>query len=210
MMTKSIRIAALCRQLPSRHAPKQKSLRLLSRAYSSNSTKPAGSIVPLVGLTALLSMLGGYGLATQFSPSPVPGKLTPVQYPQKAGMLSASPPNGQSASWHLLTHAFKAAHEISSVLGEDAVSYDSDNIESHGFSDWSASNSEGRAVAIVYPRSTEDVSKIATICSKHSVPMGEPPMYEASQRPLSDLLKWLSEPVRPLRAASRRRTVALS
>ncbi|KAJ6043344.1 hypothetical protein N7460_004699 [Penicillium canescens] len=134
-MLKTVRIQGLWRQSLSRHAPKQKQLRVLSRPYSSNSAKPAGSVISLLGLTAVLSMAAGYGFATQFSPSPL------------------------------------SAHEISSILGEDSVSYDNDDIETHGFSDWASTNSTGRAVAIVYPRSTEDVSKIATICSKHGVPI---------------------------------------
>ncbi|KAH8890452.1 glycolate oxidase [Thozetella sp. PMI_491] len=78
--------------------------------------------------------------------------LRPVQYADKKGMLLA-------------------AAEIQDTLGEDKVSYDSEDIERHGFSDWSTSNSTGRAVAIVYPRTTEDVSKIASICYSRSVPM---------------------------------------
>ncbi|KAL2220196.1 hypothetical protein M432DRAFT_638350 [Thermoascus aurantiacus ATCC 26904] len=64
-----------------------------------------------------------------------------------------------------------AAEEISKALGEDAVSYDEDVIESHGYSEWSTSNSSVRPVAVVYPRSTEDVSLIAKICNKYNVPM---------------------------------------
>ncbi|KAI1338452.1 glycolate oxidase [Xylariaceae sp. FL0016] len=81
-----------------------------------------------------------------------PTALAPVEYTSRTGMLSA-------------------ALEIQRVLGNDAVSFDDDDIETHGFSDWSTSNSTGRAVAIVYPNSTEDVSKIASICSKNRVPM---------------------------------------
>lgn len=51
------------------------------------------------------------------------------------------------------------------------MSYDEDDIETHGFSDWSSINSTGRGVALVYPRSTEDVSKIAAVCHKHRVPI---------------------------------------
>ncbi|KAJ5747108.1 uncharacterized protein N7511_008804 [Penicillium nucicola] len=97
-------------------------------------------------------MVAGYGLAIQSSVSPLSDGLRPAQYPQKAVMLSA-------------------ANEIADILGEDSVSYDNEDIEIHGFSDWACTNSAGRAVAIVYPRSTEDVSKIATICNKHSVPV---------------------------------------
>ncbi|GJC93105.1 glycolate oxidase [Colletotrichum higginsianum] len=65
----------------------------------------------------------------------------------------------------------QAAKEISSALGDDALSFDEDDIELHGHSDWSTSNSSGRPVAIVYPRTTEEVSQIARICNKHNVPM---------------------------------------
>lgn len=64
-----------------------------------------------------------------------------------------------------------AAEEIARVLGQDAVSYDADVLEHHGHSDWSTSNSPERAVAVVYPRSTEDVSAIARICHRRNVPM---------------------------------------
>ncbi|OQD85118.1 hypothetical protein PENANT_c011G03051 [Penicillium antarcticum] len=147
-MSKAVRIQALWRQCSIRNAPQQKQLKTLSRPYSSQSAKPTGSVMPLLGLTAVLSLLAGYGLATQLSSSPFSESLTPVQYPQKA-----------------------AANEITRILGEDSVSYDNEDIETHGFSDWASTNSAGRAVAIVYPRSTEDVSKIATICSKYGVPI---------------------------------------
>ncbi|KAL2010482.1 hypothetical protein VTN00DRAFT_6289 [Thermoascus crustaceus] len=64
-----------------------------------------------------------------------------------------------------------AAEEISKALGNDSVSYDEDVIESHGYSEWSTSNSSVRPVAVVYPASTEDVSLIARICNKYNVPM---------------------------------------
>jgi hypothetical protein len=52
------------------------------------------------------------------------------------------------------------------------VSFDESTIENHGFSDWSTSNSSGRPVAVVYPRTTEEVSKIAKLCNEFNVPMG--------------------------------------
>lgn len=48
---------------------------------------------------------------------------------------------------------------------------DEDDIESHGYSECSTSNSTVRPVAVVYPTSTKDVSTIARICTKHRVPM---------------------------------------
>ncbi|KAK3385590.1 glycolate oxidase [Podospora didyma] len=65
----------------------------------------------------------------------------------------------------------KAAEGIAKSLGPDAVTYEKDVLEHHGHSDWSTSNSPVRAVAVVYPRSTADVSCIARICSQHKVPM---------------------------------------
>ena len=65
----------------------------------------------------------------------------------------------------------QAADEIAQILGEDGVSYDADVLEHHGHSDWSTSNSPGRAVAVAYPRSTADVSAIARICNRLRVPM---------------------------------------
>ncbi|SMY22831.1 unnamed protein product [Zymoseptoria tritici ST99CH_1A5] len=64
-----------------------------------------------------------------------------------------------------------AAEEISSLLGEDSVSYDEDVIEHHGHSDWSTANTPNRPAAVVWPRNTEEVSMIARVCSKHNVPM---------------------------------------
>ncbi|KAH8655406.1 hypothetical protein BX600DRAFT_385420 [Xylariales sp. PMI_506] len=64
-----------------------------------------------------------------------------------------------------------AAKEIEQKLGEESISYDEDDVEAHSYSDWSTSNSDGRPVAIVYPKTTEEVSEIAKICSKYTVPM---------------------------------------
>jgi len=71
------------------------------------------------------------------------------------------------------THAemVQAANEISNALGEDAVTFDQEVLEHHGHSEWSTSNSPNRAVAVVYPKSTADVSTIARICNSHNVPM---------------------------------------
>ncbi|KAL5343483.1 hypothetical protein BJX70DRAFT_354284 [Aspergillus crustosus] len=46
-----------------------------------------------------------------------------------------------------------------------------DEIEAHGYSDWSTSNSSGRAFAVVYPQNTEEVSKTVAICYTHNVPI---------------------------------------
>lgn len=64
-----------------------------------------------------------------------------------------------------------AAREISDTLGADSVSFEEDVLDHHGHSEWSTSNTPVRAVAIVYPRTTEDVVAIAKICSSRKVPM---------------------------------------
>ncbi|KAK4222810.1 hypothetical protein QBC38DRAFT_489000 [Podospora fimiseda] len=69
------------------------------------------------------------------------------------------------------TEMLHAAEEIARVLGQDYVSYDTEVLEHHGHSDWSTSNSPERAVAVVYPRTTSDVSTIAKICTRRNVPM---------------------------------------
>ncbi|PSR97351.1 hypothetical protein BD289DRAFT_362643 [Coniella lustricola] len=71
-----------------------------------------------------------------------------------------------------------AAHEIATALDgsspssfSDRICFDADLLDHHGHSDWSTSNTSNRAVAIVYPHTTEDVSLIARICYAHAVPM---------------------------------------
>lgn len=51
------------------------------------------------------------------------------------------------------------------------MSTDPDDLEEHGHSDYSTSNADARPVAIVWPKSTEQVSAIAKICTKYKVPM---------------------------------------
>ncbi|WJG36070.1 uncharacterized protein FOBCDRAFT_142944 [Fusarium oxysporum Fo47] len=64
-----------------------------------------------------------------------------------------------------------AVNEIRQLLGKDIVSVDSDDLEEHGYSEWSTSNTDVRPVAIVRPQTTEQVSSIARICTKYKVPM---------------------------------------
>lgn len=65
----------------------------------------------------------------------------------------------------------KASQDIVDAIGIDNVSFDEDVLDHHGHSDWSTSNTPVRAVAIVYPRSTEHVVKIAKICNSRRVPI---------------------------------------
>lgn len=59
-----------------------------------------------------------------------------------------------------------------SALGdEDLISTDPEDLRAHGYSEWSSTNPDGLPVAVAYPRSTEEVSKIARICYKYSIPI---------------------------------------
>ena len=61
--------------------------------------------------------------------------------------------------------------ELRSTLGEDAISTDDDDLKDPGYSEWSSINIDKLPVAVAYPKSTEDVSQIAKVCSKYRMPM---------------------------------------
>ncbi|WDK12784.1 glycolate oxidase [Colletotrichum graminicola] len=155
-----LRSTAPCRSSARRHglsdpAFEQPRSKLLHTA-SSESSKRGGRFIALQLLAlGAIPLLAGYLLGRSAASAPNAAsrsKLSRVNFANRGQML-------------------RAADEISEALGEDAVSFDEDEIELHGHSDWSTSNSSGRPVAIVYPRTTEDVSRIAKICNRHSVPM---------------------------------------
>ncbi|KAI1140660.1 FAD-linked oxidase-like protein [Hypoxylon sp. FL0543] len=54
---------------------------------------------------------------------------------------------------------------------EDIISTDPEDLLAHGYSEWSTTNPDGLPVAVVYPRSTEQVSIIARVCHKYRVPI---------------------------------------
>ncbi|KIY01276.1 uncharacterized protein Z520_02828 [Fonsecaea multimorphosa CBS 102226] len=64
-----------------------------------------------------------------------------------------------------------ALREIQEALGEGTVSIDEDDLETHGYSEWSTSNTTARPMAVITPRSTDDVSTIAKICNRYRVPL---------------------------------------
>jgi len=57
------------------------------------------------------------------------------------------------------------------VLGEDAVSTEDDVLHAHGYSEWSSTNIDQLPVAVVYPKTTEEVARIAKVATKYKVPM---------------------------------------
>ncbi|KAK2878242.1 hypothetical protein FQN49_001043, partial [Arthroderma sp. PD_2] len=61
--------------------------------------------------------------------------------------------------------------ELREILGEDAISTDDEDLRLHGYSEWSTVNCDQLPVAVAYPKSTADVSRIAQVCYKFKVPM---------------------------------------
>ena len=61
--------------------------------------------------------------------------------------------------------------ELRRSLGEDSINTDDEDLRAHGFSEWSSINIEQLPVAVAYPRSTAEVSKIARTCHKYRLPM---------------------------------------
>ncbi|ROW08582.1 hypothetical protein VPNG_06166 [Cytospora leucostoma] len=80
-------------------------------------------------------------------------------------------PKPSSIAYANREEMLRAAAEVAAAIGVDKVSYDEDVLDHHGHSEWSTSNTPVRAVAIAYPRSTDDVVAIAKICNARSVPM---------------------------------------
>ncbi|KAL9055510.1 MAG: hypothetical protein Q9162_003507 [Coniocarpon cinnabarinum] len=67
----------------------------------------------------------------------------------------------------------KGVAELRTILGEDGITTDAEELHRHGFSDWSTTNADRLPVAVAYPKSTEDVSAIAKVCSRRRIPMGD-------------------------------------
>ncbi|KAH8179780.1 FAD binding domain-containing protein [Sarocladium implicatum] len=65
----------------------------------------------------------------------------------------------------------RAVDEIRALLGDDAVSLDQGDLDSHGHSETSFFNPSTRPIAIIRPQSTEHVAFVAKICTKYMVPM---------------------------------------
>jgi len=65
----------------------------------------------------------------------------------------------------------KAIEKITKLLGEDAVTTDDEELHRHGYSEWSSVNIDVLPIAVAYPKSTEEVSKIAKVCSMYKIPM---------------------------------------
>ncbi|KAJ6009347.1 hypothetical protein N7499_005244 [Penicillium canescens] len=88
-----------------------------------------------------------------------------ASYGQELAQASKKPQYGSTKDFA------KAISELRTKLGDDAVSTEEDELQLHGYSEWSSLNAERLPVAIAYPKTTEEVSEIAKICNKYRMPM---------------------------------------
>ncbi|KAI5779071.1 hypothetical protein EDC01DRAFT_723772 [Geopyxis carbonaria] len=138
-----------------------------ARRFISSSSKPKNPpraarwnttrAITLAGFTGA----SAYGLASWRDDVPVPGPTAP-EPPKK---LNINPVYGS------LKDMQDAVDEIRKLLGEDSISTDDDILLLHGYSEWSTTNVERLPIAVVYPRDTAEVSRIAKICHRYRVPM---------------------------------------
>ncbi|KAL7275447.1 D-lactate ferricytochrome c oxidoreductase [Rhizina undulata] len=68
-----------------------------------------------------------------------------------------------------------AIEKIKKELGEDSISTDNETLLEHGYSQWSTTNIDRLPIAVAYPKSTEEVSKIVKVCHQYRVPMKRSP-----------------------------------
>ncbi|KAI9769434.1 MAG: hypothetical protein M1840_004136 [Geoglossum simile] len=81
---------------------------------------------------------------------------------------------GRAEPWPLygsLKDMGVAIDEIRKEVGDDTISTDDEDLIAHGYSEWSTTNTDRLPIAVAYPRSTDEVSKIVKICHKYRVPM---------------------------------------
>ncbi|KAI2472321.1 FAD-linked oxidase-like protein [Annulohypoxylon bovei var. microspora] len=113
-------------------------------------------------LTATAGLFG-FGLATATLQGPPKRAVT---------LLDSKMPTPHYASLDEMEDALnEIRREISKKGGEDIISTDPDDLLAHGYSEWSTVNPDRLPVAVVYPRSTEQVSIIARVCHKYRVPI---------------------------------------
>ncbi|KAK0392552.1 hypothetical protein NLU13_2047 [Sarocladium strictum] len=140
-----------------------------SSSGPATSSSPAGLTWNQIAFWTAVSMLAGVTIGKSLWESP-PGHAHHRWEPH--GPQGAQRKLGLKRDMYADNKTMlKAVEDIRSSLGEAAVSQDQGDLDSHGYSETSSCNTTARPVAIVRPKSTEEVSRIAEICSKHKVPM---------------------------------------
>ncbi|KGO40251.1 FAD-linked oxidase, C-terminal [Penicillium expansum] len=86
-------------------------------------------------------------------------------YTQTPAQTSKKPQYGSAKEFE------KAINELRTKLGEDTISTEVEELQQHGFSEWSSLNADRLPVAIAYPKTTQEVSEIAKVCNKYRMPM---------------------------------------
>jgi len=79
--------------------------------------------------------------------------------------------NGKIPRYGSANDLNKAIAELRAALGKDRISTDDDELQAHGYSEWSSINISQLPVAVAYPKSTNEVSQIAKVCHKYRMPM---------------------------------------
>lgn len=129
--------------------------------------KPGSGSPSTILLAAFIVFAGGIKVGYELQQTLNPGNVSPElssstapSYASKTGMLVAL---------EELKSALPSTGSESEI--DDMISIDEEIIQAHSYSEWSTTNSSNKPVAVIYPRSTDDVSVIAKICTKHKVPM---------------------------------------
>ena len=129
-------------------------------------TWTTGRVLLLTAFTGSLTYL--YGSTRQPSRAITVDTLAKLITSSKFGFEAPSLPKPVYATKVELE---KGIAEIRDILGEDSISTDDDDLQNHGFSEWSSINADTLPVAVAYPKSTEEVSQIAKICYKYRIPI---------------------------------------
>ncbi|KAF5006342.1 hypothetical protein FDECE_7270 [Fusarium decemcellulare] len=153
---------------PRRHTAICQSPPLVRRASFGGQSNQQSKHSPGYVVLGLATVVGSLALSsiTSFDLFQIPAQKPMSRWRESHG----SPVSGRMRYADKAT-MIKAVNEIRQLLGEDFVSIDSDDLDEHGYSEWSTSNTDVRPVAIVRPQTTEQVSNIARICTKYKVPM---------------------------------------
>lgn len=110
-------------------------------------------------------ILGASGISYYF------GTLAPKALPTTSTtpLADAQPPNHD-----VRDSVLQAAWvDFAQIVGKENVSTDEDDLKSHAGSDWSSyTTKEGeKPFVVVYPETTEEISKIMQVCHKRKIPV---------------------------------------